>query len=307
MKLNSLIQLIPVMYVFCISCEKPQKNDTFSQVLKIIETNSIRLDSINWEEIKSDAIHKTRLRKKDISIEINEILKKLGDNHSFHMSKNKADNLSNSKQTKIGFSLLDNEIGYLNIPSYIGNNHTSCKFSYTILEKIKLLDEIGVKNWVIDLRDNDGGNMWPMLLGLSPLFDNDIAGYFIHRKYTLSWLIKNGSVLNEDQIIMYHSEPYYLKNNRLKIAVLINRKTCSSGEAVAISFIGMKNVKLIGTETCGLTTGNSIFTLNDGSVLGLTTSIFADRNKKKYGKTITPDIQTSQPLEVAMQWIKGTY
>ncbi|MEM6720745.1 MAG: S41 family peptidase [Bacteroidota bacterium] len=306
MKLNSLISFILITYVFCISCEKLQKSDPFSQVLNIIETNSIRLDSISWEEIKSNAIHDIRVKKKDTTIVIQDLLKQLGDNHSFYISKNKANNLNNSQQTKIEYLLIDSEIGYLNIPSFIGNNEAACRFSYTIIEKVKLLDNVGVKHWIIDLRNNDGGNMWPMLLGLSPLFDSEIAGYFMHRKYMLSWQIKNGSVLQEDQIIMYNSEPYYLKNNRSKIAILVNTKTCSSGEAVAISFTGMENVKLIGTKTCGLTTGNSVFKLDDRSVFGLTTSIFADRNKTRYGKAIIPDIETSQPLEVAVEWIKGT-
>jgi C-terminal processing protease CtpA/Prc len=97
--------------------------------------------------------------------------------------------------------------------------------------------------------------------------------------------------------------PYMIKNMDKKIAVLIGKATASSGEATAVSFIGKEDTRFFGVETAGLTTGNAAFELKDGARLFLTTTIYVDRNKKKYGATIKPDYATFQARKKAIEWI----
>ncbi len=47
-------------------------------------------------------------------------------------------------------------------------------------EIIMTLDSVEIKKWIIDLKDNTGGDMWPMYLGLSQIIKEGISGYFIN-------------------------------------------------------------------------------------------------------------------------------
>ena len=80
--------------------------------------------------------------------------------------------------------------------------------------------------------------------------------------------------------------------------ILIGSKTGSSGEAIALIFKKLPNISLFGEDSYGLTTGNSVYNMSDGAKLALTTTIFADRTKEKYGNKIKPDIYRSDPKEL---------
>lgn len=46
-------------------------------------------------------------------------------------------------------------------------------------------------------------------------------------------------------------------------------------------------------STAGLSTGNMNFELSDGSMIFLTTTVFADRERNHYGSKIIPDEEIS--------------
>ncbi|MBA4057608.1 MAG: hypothetical protein C0490_23035 [Marivirga sp.] len=157
---------------------------------------------------------------------------------------------------------------------------------------IKSLDKKNMKGWILDLRQNTGGNCWPMLAGLGPLLGNGICGYFIdNRNNKSSWYYKDGKAgVNSTEMSHVNSTPYKLFNENNPIALLTGPSTASSGEVIVTSFRGKANVKCVGQSTAGLTTGNSNFTLSDGSMIFLTTSIYADRHGNPFGGKMTPDI-----------------
>ena len=74
---------------------------------------------------------------------------------------------------------------------------------------------------------------------------------------------------------------------------------------MAISFIGKENTKSFGSSTCGLSTANNDFTLSDNSVLILTVSYMADRNKHLYGTPVNPDMTSLNEtiIQDALVWI----
>ncbi len=63
-----------------------------------------------------------------------------------------------------------------------------------------------------------------------------------------------------------------LINSAPKVVVLLDQSVASSGEAIAVSFIGNENARSFGRPTCGLSTANQIYTLKNGSLLILTVS-----------------------------------
>ena len=50
------------------------------------------------------------------------------------------------------------------------------KYADSLQYQIKLMDNKYIKGWILDLRENSGGNCWPMLTGLGPLLGNGICG-----------------------------------------------------------------------------------------------------------------------------------
>lgn len=288
-------------------CCKNEQTTFVYETVEIIEKNALYKDSVNWQSIKRNALKKAASIKtqKEAHTIIKDVLKELNDKHSFFVSKKRKNSVDNNQDriVRIEHQIVNNDIGYVKIPSFSGNDSLSKVYVNTILEKIKKLDAIGIQHWIIDLRANRGGNMWAMLLGLSPFFGKQVIGYNARDSFYGSWSLKNDGIYYHDKKRLHHDTIYQLKNTPQKIAVLIGNETCSSGEAVAIAFIGMLNVRLFGSKTCGLSTSNSTISLKDDSYIYLTTMIFADRNKKIYGENIIPDVITSTPKVNAVRWL----
>ncbi|MFC5284785.1 S41 family peptidase [Pedobacter alpinus] len=290
----------------------------------IVKTNSIYTDSLNWEQIDKDLQQlakglNTISEAKVLTDYIIKQLRKVGDNHSFVQSKTNADNYTrtNSNPLKPKAKLLGSKIGYIYVPGFASTNKTvSLQFTDTIQNLIKNLEHNNpIKNWVVDLRDNTGGNMYPMIAGLGPLIGDGTLGYFI--KATVKediknrWFYKNGATgTGKNSIILKLKNSYLLKHKAPNVAVLIGKKTSSSGEMTAMSFIGKPNLKTFGQATGGYTTGNRIFRLSNGTALVLATSLTADRNKKRYLSSIMPDVvvektkdDTDAELKAAENWL----
>jgi hypothetical protein len=281
------------------------------EIAGCIKKNSIFSDSLNLEGIEKDFEQyiDTFNTYQEVGYYYTRQLHKAGDKHSFYVHKSTLENFSQKQKERIGFSyqLLEGNIGYLSIPGFLStDNNVINDFANQIHNAIRKLDSIvNINGWIVDLRNNEGGNMWPMVLGLNPLIGNEVPGYFKNtgQKNAAEW--KTSSPFNGVTI----KEPYQLKNPKSKIAVLYSKRTASSGETTAICFIGKPNTKSFGEVTAGLTTGNHIFNLSDDNIFILATSYIMDRNKKMYSGSITPDVLIEKPdndnvIEEAKVWLK---
>lgn len=306
-KLKPIRILILLTLFYFSSCNSSKKYT--NEALDIIETNSIMRDSINWKEFRSNVLYTGKDDKslEDAHSTIRYALTLLHDNHSFLLlDADRKAALSPTRKTPEIISEYIDEIGYIKIPGFTGSNSLSIEFARQLQTKVKELDSKNIKGWIIDLRNNTGGNMWPMLLGIGPILGEGIVGYFVDvKKDYWKWEYSNGQVWSGDNSILKLDSSFQLKNKNKKIAVLINNKTMSSGEAIAVAFKGVPNALFFGDNTNGLTTGNKGFLLSDSSMILLTGTIFADRNKKIYGKSLSPDVYEliQDPKKTAIVWI----
>ena len=268
----------------------------------IVKQNSIFVDSLNWTLLDKDIAGFSRglqtvAEARFVADYLIQQLRAVGDNHSFIQNKVVAEQYrkSNSNPEKPLAKLLPGNIGYISVPGFGSTNAAvSVQFATDIQDMIRELDSKSkINGWVVDLRGNTGGNMYPMIAGLGPLTGEGTLGHFIKmvdkRELTTAWFYKKGGSGAGSGTIVKVLKPYKLKNKASKVAVLIGRKTSSSGEMTAISFIGKKSSRLFGTSSGGYTTGNVSFSLSDGSNLLLASSYTADRNMKRYRKKINPD------------------
>jgi carboxyl-terminal processing protease len=144
------------------------------------------------------------------------------------------------------------------------------------------------RGWVVDLRGNHGGDMWPMLAALSPLLDEGRVMSFEHADRSLPITVQGGAVADDG------AERATSGAGRvpagLPVAVLTDGMTGSSGEAAAIAFVGQEGVRSFGQPTYGFSTVNQPITLIDGAVVNLTVAVDADRSGKRYGVPVEPDV-----------------
>ena len=321
-----------ILVIFLIgSCSAPKHTLSdpekyINEVFHIVEKNSIRKDSVDFDIIKSKAYRKIKQAKtiEDCYPIIQSVLTDLGDNHSFLMTKEKVAKWSNTSDSKTKNKLItfsgkniNGNIGYIKMKGFSsGDSKSVTTYTDSLQKLIKTIDNKNIKGWIIDLRENTGGNCWPMLAGIGPILDDGICGYFVDASGRKSeWFYENGkSGINSKAIVKTSIKPYRLINRNSPIAILTGNRTASSGEVIVTAFHGRANTMSFGEKTAGLSTGNASFNLSDGSMIFLTSSIYADRNGKLFGKKIKPDVEIEfdndkidadddKVIEQAIEWI----
>jgi carboxyl-terminal processing protease len=274
----------------------------------LIHKHSLFKDSLNWEQIYTDikalsfSGADTTNRRQVFEV-FTRHLRKAGDKHSFFLTTAAAKAFEKKERSaaKPKARYLGAGIGLITVP-YCFNNQPAkdIAFANTIRQQIKRVDSKNdVVAWIVDLRNNTGGNMWPMLAGLNALIEDGTAGFFINPATGTEqpWPSNNGKLMLPKAEV----DNYKIRNRDIKIAVLIDSMTASSGEMTAVSFIGLPNVKILGQPSAGYTTANNTLYLSDGTMFNLAALYIADRTKKPFMYKLHPDILLKQSGEKGIQ------
>lgn len=165
--------------------------------------------------------------------------------------------------------ILKQELGYIRLSKF---NRT---ISDDFINTYKHLMDNNVKNIILDLRNNSGGEINEFL---------KIADYLIDDKIIFKYLDNAGIIKTK-----YSSK----SSPNLPLWVLINEKTASSAEFLACALSDNNLCTLVGTKSFGKGTIQTTFALDniDNSAVRITTSeVFRLNGDKldKYG--LTPDI-----------------
>lgn len=188
--------------------------------------------------------------------------------------------------------LLAHNIGYLELPSYnrVPTVPVSTDYIQLAQDAIRLADQAGACGWIIDLRNDMGGDSWPMLAAIGPLLGEGVVGWFVDPDGMKSaWSYIDGKAQLSGKTIIGIANPYYLKHPAVPVAVLIGRKTASAGEAIVVAFRGRLHERSFGQPTAGVPTANQVYTMSDGALLVLTVALDADRIGQTYDGPIIPD------------------
>ena len=142
----------------------------------------------------------------------------------------------------------------------------------------------GMKALVLDLRNNPGG-LLTAAVEVSEKFVDD--GKLV--VYT------EGRVRNQNMRFSAHAKKCYSK---LPVVVLVNQGSASASEIVAGALQDWGRAMVVGTQTFGKGSVQTIIPLSDGSGLRLTTAkYFTPKGRSIHGKGITPDIVVELPKE----------
>lgn len=285
-----------------------------NEVIQIMELNSINRLNIDWVDFKSRVFSAagdaTTIQAAEPALR--EALRLLGDNHSLIRLVNGnfiSESEANCNSLPVSVSNVPSDIGYVRIGAYGGsvNDDDAQTYMQSIRDLMKATDGQDLKGWVVDLRGNSGGNMYPMIAAVGPILGEGTAGHFLDPDGSSStWAYSNNASTINGQQVSIPNDTYQLINQNPKVAVLINNGVASSGEAVAISFIGRDKTKSFGSSSCGLSTANRAFNLSNGSVLILTVSYMADRDRNQFGTPVVPDqvSAAANTVSEAIEWLR---
>jgi carboxyl-terminal processing protease len=157
--------------------------------------------------------------------------------------------------------------------------------------------------WIIDLRGNVGGNLYPMLAGIgSVVGEGDLGSFQSPGGKNETWYYQAGKAgtrsQGQDSVEARVVRPPFHLPELPWVAVLLDRSTASSGEAVAVSFAGRPRSRSFGEHTAGYTTANDGFPLSDGAVLYLATAVEAVGTGQRYDNGIDPAVKLAAPDSV---------
>lgn len=180
-------------------------------------------------------------------------------------------------------TLLDGKIGYVKLNEFIETSETDMR------KALKGLEQQGMASLILDLR-NDPGGLLTSAVDVTKLFlgDSKIITYTQGRAQPRQDFFSDGKA------------PY----SALPMAVLVNGGSASGSEIVTGALQDHKRAVIIGSETFGKGSVQSVIPLDDGSALRLTVakyytpsgrSIHRDEKTKKGG--ILPDIVIDVPKE----------
>jgi Peptidase family S41 len=288
-------------------------NAYLSEILAVMETNSINRNRINWSDFRSQVLARAQgaYSIADSYPAISIALGLLGDRHSFYTSAS-GTFIGNPSSPRCSAPAVANpvvpaDVGYVRIAAFGGADVRA--FADSVQDQIRVGDRANLAGWIVDLRGNSGGNMWPMLAGVGPVLGDGIAGYFFTPSGSSSaWTYSSGVAALNGLTQATVSGAYVLMRPFPRVAVLIDSLVASSGEAIAISFRARPNTRSFGVATCGLSTANGSYRLSDGAMLLLTTALMADRTGMSYGLPIPADeIVTGDAavMDRAIAWLRN--
>jgi carboxyl-terminal processing protease len=199
----------------------------------------------------------------------------------------------------------ENGVSTLILPTHVGGDSAvNQRYIDAAVDGITAAAPATTVGWVLDLQDNHGGNVWPMLAAVAPLLSDGPVLSFEYENRSDPVTVDGATVSlrgNEQATSAYRAAKV-----TVPIAVLINGMTGSSAEAVAISFITQPNVQLFGQSSYGFSTVNEPRRLYDGAAINLTVAVDADRSGTRYGIPIVPDQVIDDPRSVhqaAAEWM----
>jgi carboxyl-terminal processing protease len=274
-----------------------QARTYLTEALDIMQQHSVNRTKINWTALRRQAFAYANGAKTpgDTYAAIQIALNALGDHHSSFTTPQQENQLGTGDNSPSNLDppvqRLPHGIGYLELLAFEGSEPTAMhQYVQSAQDAIRSVDQTGTCGWIIDLRIDGGGNMWPMLAAVGPILGEGIAGWFIFPNgVKQAWSYSHGQAQLAGSVAIGIENPAHLKHPNPPVAVLIDHATSSSGEAMAVAFRGRPRTRSFGEPTYGIPTANEGFKLRDGALLLLTVAVDADRTGHAYDSSLIPD------------------
>ena len=289
----------------------PAAQSYLDSTIRLVKARAYWSDTIAWGEVNAEvqALAKGAATPSETHEAIRYLLLRLGDHHSFFTAPKNASTSASPAPNAAAFQAVDvrrlgEDIARVTMPSYASTDSSvSRQYVAQMHTSLASVRSTATCGWVLDLRNNGGGNMWPMLAGLHPFLGDVPLGFFVARDGSRSvpWKaqLPSGFVLAQELRGL----------DSVPVAVLYGPNTASSGEAVAVAFMGRPNTRSLGSSTAGLANANENLRLADGATVYIMHALDADRRGTVYGKHLEPEDRITASgggdatLQAALTWL----
>lgn len=315
---------------------KPTVEAYVTMALDKLEEAHINRDQVDWKAIRVAAAAKVAGAKtyEDAYPIIRDVIRQLGERHSFFVAARPSQPPSMSAPVQIPPVLTRaiGDAGYIRIPTFaISEPNPARAFAVRIRDALVESNEKGACGWIVDLRQNMGGNIVPALLGLGPLVGEGMLGGVIGARSPQYWHYMSNRLLISDEALLLspenrdadpdsrivHGVREIIRINSgvgyglagKPVAVLVGPRTASSGEGIAMVLMGRDKARSFGEQTMGLTSGNIGVKMPDGAMLIITAGHFIDRRGRPYRAGVMPDEtiedspESDKVLDRALEWL----
>lgn len=293
--------------------------------LDTLEQHSIRRAAVDWPAVRAAAARHARGAQDaaDTYVALRYAIYALGDRHSYLQPPRAAALLARApvSNARTGRAVvpptarsIDGRFGYLAVPGFAGGTQEAqMAFAGELQSLIKGLESTSTCGWILDLRLNSGGNLWPMLAGVGPLLGEGEVGASVYpdgRRVPVWYRHGQAGFGEYVQLRVFTPHPAVER----PVAVLIGPGTASSGEVLAAAFRGQPGARSFGAPTSGVSSGNRTFPLADGAALVLTVAATSDRSGHVQLGPLVPEQTVSASetgdgedpvLAAAAAWLSG--
>jgi len=333
MKLLSLILFLVSLSTYG---QKLAPADVLTQIIAHAETASLYREQVDWPNLKHEmhSMASEADSTEQLKPALDHMLKELGDDHgriihkgrflSYYSGEKKVhlEHIDTETFNKIQSGqvypfttrLIDHKTGYVRIVGLpMGDNE---QMSAEIQDAVCDLIHQGADRWIIDLRYNGGGNMFPMVEGIAHIIgDGHVGGTkgVTHEESSI-WKIEKGDFFYDDQTVALTNT--CATPSVPPIAVLTSTYTASSGEALAVILKQRENTRFFGQNTMGKITATDWTQIDEETAMMISVSYYVDRSGNVYDTFVDideeipfdpkSDSENDEGIIHAMEWLKAT-
>lgn len=180
----------------------------------------------------------------------------------------------------VRWTKLHDDVGYIKLRSFHKTTQEELE------EALQDLGEQHIKSLVLDLRNNPGGLLEQAIA---------VANVFLESGQLIVYT--KGRLPNQNMKGFAKSDGLHVA---YPVAVIINGGSASASEIVAGALQDLDRATIIGTQSFGKGSVQTIIPLSDGSGLRLTTAkYYTPKGGEIHGKGITPNIVVDRPQDTA--------
>ena len=261
--------------------------------VKMLDRQALYADTPEWAETKKAILSEDITSMDEAHDAVSRAAAAAGGKHS-RLVKPVKDTVSYDEVAP-QVEMLEGNVIHIVLPAHTGVKVSDSLYTHTVFDFLQ--EHPDAEGVILDLRGNNGGNMYPMIAAISPIIPDGIIIRFQNRKrtspITLDYVMQNAGLSGVKKF-----------PSTLPIAILTDEGTGSSAEATLLCFRGLDNARSFGAPTAGYASANIVLPLADGYTLLITIGRDLARTGEVFcDDPIAPDFPTETPLSTAIQWI----
>ncbi|NVJ47377.1 MAG: S41 family peptidase [Cytophagia bacterium] len=333
--------IISILFALLASAQAQEKGERIftefiDSTFSMIQDQWLYIEKVDIEAYrrKADSLKKYIESTEELMPLFQQMFDEAQDNHSFFWVNNKkySSHFGQLSEDDIRKPLIDalengegiykaeiiDNIGYLRIPQDNTSDNPKAMQSHAqnFHQQICEIYEQNPEGWIIDLRLNTGGNMYPMISSISAIVGEGDFAYQVDRNGNkTNWSIKGLAVMQGKDTITSLIKTCLPDLSSERLVVLTSQMTGSSGEITALAVSKRPNTYFIGEQTAGFMTSNELIRLPQEVFLLLAHAHEANSDGELVNK-ITPDLEMIEgdsfsnlledtKVQKAISWLKN--